>query len=47
MRKDASGMTFESFEDKIMSIREYENLNINVPTEIIQKMFQIGNINKC
>ena len=31
MRKDAPGMTFESFAGRIMSIREYDDTNVRLP----------------
>ena len=43
MRKDAPGMTLESFSQRIMSIGEYDNRKIKLPKKMIQKRFQIGN----
>ena len=43
MRKDAPGMTLESFSQRIMSIGQYDNRKIKLPKKMIQKRFQIGN----
>ena len=41
MRKDASGITFQRFAWRIMSVWEYDNANVKLPIKIIQKGFTL------